>query len=91
MNRHNIYRLLLVLLMSWSLVPRTRAAQSPSQIGRWYLGPLWDIAPINIVVASEREGHVLPGNAISGDDAPRMGPGDQYDDKSSQGRLRHIL
>lgn len=71
MNRHTIFRLLLMLLMSWSLVPGSGQAQrlDPSKIGQWDPGPLWDIAPINSLVLPSGKVMIFPGNTISGDDA----------------------
>ena len=68
MNRLKFLALLLVLLGCWTL---SAAAQMPSAVGQWALGPLWDISPVHIMVLPSGKVMFFPGSTISGND-PRM-------------------
>ena len=74
MNRHRFLASLLAVAISVSLNLGAASAQSPSTVGRWDLGPVWDIAPVHMVLrqmvrwCSGRETY------ISGDDARLWDP-----------------
>jgi len=71
MKRQSILALLVAFLTIWSVVSGPAYAQTPATVGAWSLGPVWDIAPINMLVLPNGKVMFYPGNTISGDD-PRM-------------------
>ena len=57
-----------MLLLSWSL---PAIGQSPSSIGQWVNGPVWDISPVHMMVLPNGKVMFFPGSTISGND-PRV-------------------
>ena len=50
------------------------AAQTPAQIGQVDLGPVWDIAPIHMMVLPNGKVMSWPGDYVSGDDSRLWDP-----------------
>ena len=71
MNRPTILASLLALLVSWSIAAEFAQSQTPSAVGQWNLGPLWDIAPVHTVMLPNGKVMLWPGDYVSGDD-PRL-------------------
>lgn len=72
MNRFPIFASLLVLIASVSVVPGT--GQANSSIGQWSLGPVFPVAPINMLVLPSGQVMFYPGDDVSGDDAHAWDP-----------------
>ena len=43
------------------------SAQTPATVGQWSLGPVWPVAPINILMLSTGKVMFYPGSGVSGD------------------------
>ena len=64
---------LLWLMMSWGII--SSPAYANSTVGQWSLGPVWPIAPINMMMLPDGKVMFYPGNnGISGDDARTWDP-----------------
>ena len=64
---------LLWLMMSWGII--SGPAYANSTVGQWSLGPVWPIAPINMMMLPDGKVMFYPGNnGISGDDARTWDP-----------------
>ena len=70
MSWRSVLALLVALVASWSFVCETAQAQT-STVGRWDLGPVWDIAPVHMMLTPSGKVIFWPGDYISGDD-PRL-------------------
>jgi hypothetical protein len=62
----------LVLMTCFGTVPQT--AHANSTVGQWTLGPVWDIAPIHMMVLPNGKVMFYPGNTINGDDPRSWDP-----------------
>ncbi|WHZ15129.1 MAG: hypothetical protein OJF52_001970 [Nitrospira sp.] len=68
MNRRSVLASFLVLTFSLCIGPAS-AQNDAATMGQWQLGPLFDVAPINMLVLSNGKVMFYPGAQISGDDA----------------------
>ncbi len=76
MNRQTLLISLLALLVIWSVAPGFAQSQTPSAVGQWNLGPVWDIAPVHMVMLPNGKVMLWPGDYVNGDDARLWDPAD---------------
>src|SRR5262249_5938512 len=74
MNRQGFLASWLAVAISVGLIFGEAQAQTPNQIGRWDLGPVWDVTPINMLVLPSGKLMFYPGFTIYGDDARLWDP-----------------
>jgi len=74
MIQSRVFAVLLAVTLSISAFGETALAQTPAQVGRWDLGPVWDIASVHVVLLPSGKVMFWPGDYINGDDARLWDP-----------------
>src|SRR5687767_10547851 len=72
MNRPRILISFLAFIVALATLSGT--AKGNSSIGQWSMGPVFDVAPINMLLLPNGKVMFYPGNTMSGDDARSWDP-----------------